>query len=309
MERPMSAFVLSATLHGVVIAVLLLLSYVASQQVQKAPRILELVAGAGDNYGARVAPKLGTPNGVKLDVPTPPQPEPVKEMPPEPAKADLVKPEPPPAPVPVPKKVETVAPTKPPETKAPDFKKQITRQVNRAVTKAKQQVEKERKAEEKRLAEEAKKKAAMMTKEEFDKLNKTKAASAKNPKVARIDAEGIAQGVLDGSTENKTGGAGGKALTNDSDDLSAAWISLLVQRVRTNFEPPPTVGETLAVTISFFSSADGALSNFKVTKSSGSKEFDNAVLAAIRKTQMPFRQDRKSETISLTFNARDLNDK
>src|SRR3954463_14135189 len=76
MDRPMSAFVLSATLHGVVIAILLLLSYAASQQVNPARPILELVAGAGHNYGARVAPKLGTPDGVKFDVPPTPKAEP-----------------------------------------------------------------------------------------------------------------------------------------------------------------------------------------------------------------------------------------
>ena len=91
-----SAFMLSAALHAVVVALALLLSYSASRRSEDAPKVFELVAGEGDNYLAREAPALGTP-GVKLNVPAtaaprvdvtpPPEPEPtpVKPAPTPPA--------------------------------------------------------------------------------------------------------------------------------------------------------------------------------------------------------------------------------
>src|SRR5688572_11506316 len=129
-DRPVSAFLLSTTLNSVVVGILLLLSYAANQQVKKMPRVLELVAGEGDNYMATAAPALGTPGGVKLDVPAPPAPkaEPVKV---EPVKAE-------PAPV-TPVKAAPVTPVKavpPPAPKKaaepPSFVRQIRNKVIRA---------------------------------------------------------------------------------------------------------------------------------------------------------------------------------
>ena len=69
------AFMLSLTLHAAVVAVLLFLSYAASPGNKEKPQVFELVAGAGDNYMATAAPALGSPGGVKLDLPAPAQPE------------------------------------------------------------------------------------------------------------------------------------------------------------------------------------------------------------------------------------------
>ena len=69
------AFMLSLALHGALVVVALLFSYALNQQVKNAPKVFELVAGAGDNYAATEAPALGSPNGVKLDLPPPPTPQ------------------------------------------------------------------------------------------------------------------------------------------------------------------------------------------------------------------------------------------
>ncbi len=86
------AFMLSLTLHGAIVAIVLFFTFAMHTQVKEQPKIFELVAGEGDNYMATEAPALGTP-GVKLNVPTPqtpapalkpePQPEP-EQSPPEP---------------------------------------------------------------------------------------------------------------------------------------------------------------------------------------------------------------------------------
>ena len=255
-DRPLGAFLLSAALHGVVIAVLVLLSYVANQQVRSMPKVLELVAGEGDNYGAKVAPAGKAP---------------------------------------VTKATES--------TTVPNFAREIRNKVIRAESKAKAEVQRERLAEAKRLAEEQKK----MTKEEFDRLNKTRAATPNlpPPKVAKSDEEGISKGVTGGSTENNVGGAGGKALVNDNDDVLTAYFSLFKQRVRREFEPPAGLNDTLVANVEVRSNADGSLSNPRITKSSGSKEFDAAVLDALRRVRMPVRPDGKSETIQFEFSARE----
>ena len=55
------AYGLSALLHGGVIALVLFFSYAATSVVKDEPKVLELVAGAGDNYAATAAPALGSP--------------------------------------------------------------------------------------------------------------------------------------------------------------------------------------------------------------------------------------------------------
>ena len=297
------AFLLSATLHAAVVGLLLLLSYAASHSARNLPKVLELVAGEGDNYGAKVAPALGVEGGIKVDVPAPPQPEPPK---PQPAKVEPVKAEPvtmTPAPTPTPPAPKmTPAPTKDGELPPPNFKKTITRQLIRAESQAKRDIARERAAEKKRLEEEAKK----MTKAEFDAKNKKADSKSPPTKIAKIDAEGIAKGVVGGSTENKTGGAGGKALTSDNDDVLAAYDALFKQRLRREFEAPPAMSDTLKVLMEIHSNVDGSITGARVVKSSGSREFDRAVLDAIRRVRMPARPPgRKAETVQFVFSARE----
>jgi colicin import membrane protein len=291
---------MSAALHGAVIALLLFFTYVVSTNVTPTPKVFELVAGEGDNFMAREAPALGTSSGVKVDIPPAPEPKPV---PPQPVPQEVA-PEIPATPLPTPK-VVTPTPPKPAEKTVPDFKKKLQREVIVAESKAKREIKKEREKEAKRVADEQKK----ISKEEFDRANKakgatpaTKTASTKAPK---IDAEGIAKGVVGGSTANKIGGAGGKALKTDNDDVLAAYDALFKQRLRAEFEPPPGLSDSLFVTIELRSNMDGSLTGARVVKGSGSSEFDRAVLDAIRRVRMPARPDRKSETIEFIFTMRE----
>jgi colicin import membrane protein len=287
-------FFLSTTLHVVVIVLLLLGAY-AFREPPPLTTIFEVVAGEGDNFAATVAPKLGTPGGLKIDFPAPlpVQPEPVRVTQPEPAPA------PPPAIMPPPPAKMTPAPTPkaatPPAPKR-TIAKEMLRQYLNGTNKAKREIAKER-AEEKRREEEARKRA---------EAQKAKAAAA-SAKAPRIDAEGIAKGVLDGSTENKVGGAGGKALRADTDDVLAAYFSMFKQRVRERFEPPPGLSDALSGKFEFTSSADGRISSVRVVKSSGSREFDNAVIEAIDRVRMPARPDKKTEAVEFTFAMRDAN--
>jgi colicin import membrane protein len=287
--------------------------YVWTAAPPEEAKVFELVAGEGDNYMAREAPALGAPGGVKVEIKQPAAPSPTPVIPVAPEATPLP---PVPQPTPPPKQV-TPAPAPKTEPPVPNFKKQLVRDMRdiiRGESKAKMQLKKEQDAEKKRLAEEKKKQAEdekRMTKEEFDRKNKMKtvaSASSKNSPVKKIDVDGIAKGVVGGSSNNKVGGAGGKALTNDNDDVLAGYDAIFKQRLRERFESPPGLSDSLKVTIEVRSSVDGTLSGARVVKTSGSNEFDQAVLDAIKRVRMPPRPDKKTETITFVFAMRERSD-
>jgi colicin import membrane protein len=291
------AILLSTMLHGIAVVLVLVLTYALHRQVQAPPKIFELVAGEGDNYAATAAPALGTPGGVTVDIPAPVAPK--------------VQPEPSP--------VMPAPPAAPPANDAiPDLAKNVKRiaakrQANLEAKNRAQAKAEERKAQAeaaRRAKAEAEAQQKRMTKEEFDRLNRGKSTPAPRGaapvKISRIDAEGIARGVVGGSTANKVGGAGGKALTRAEGDLLDAYFSLLKQRLYEALDKPPGLSDTLVAAVQFRIAADGTLSGAKIVRTSGSDEFDRAVLAAFAhvRTIGP-RPDKKSELLTLNFRMRE----
>jgi colicin import membrane protein len=316
-------FLQALALHGAAVALVLGLGFVAANREPEAARIIELVAGEGDNYAATEAPALGVEGGVKLSVPAavlrpdppallrPPEPEPEPEIAPAPV---TVPPPPAPAakapsnPVPAAEKVSSA----PGNEAVPNFKKKIQYEIVRGDAKAKLQLRREREAEQKRQAEERKRAAEdakRMTKEEFDRAQRAKGGGAKGApsKVARIDGEGIAKGVVGGSTANRKSGAGGKALTSTGEGVLDSYYAYFKRELRTAFEPPPGLSDSLKATLEVRSNPDGSLSNARIAVSSGSREFDQAVLAAVRRVRMPARpaEHRAAETFEFVFTMRD----
>lgn len=326
-------FLQALALHAVAAALALGLGFFAASREPDAPRIIELVAGEGDNYAATEAPALGVEGGVKLSVPAaaaprpepptllrPPEPEPEPEIapvvpatvapPPTPAAKAPPTPAPkaPPTPAPAAEKAPSAAGNEP----VPNFKKKIQYEIVRGDAKAKLQLRREREAEQKRLAEERKRAAEdakRMTKEEFDRAQRAKGGTAKGApaKVARVDGEGIAKGVVGGSTANRKGGAGGKALTSTGEGVLDSYYAYFKRELRSAFEPPPGLSDSLKATLEVRSNPDGSLTNARIAVSSGSREFDQAVLAAVRRVRMPARpaEHRAAETFEFIFTMRD----
>ena len=241
-----SAFALSALLHAGVVALVLLGIYYSQLHTPKRPVIFELVAGEGNNYAATEAPALGSPGGpVKLSIP--------KTVP---APAQVT-----------PKVIEESPPQLVPI--------QIPK-------KAKPQAKAEPAAEKSHLS-----------KAEFDRLHgksatpKTALASTRVAHVPRIDAQGIAKGVVGGSTANKTGGAGGKALRREEQSLVDSYIAFLSQQLHTAFDEakPPGLSDRLEAIVELRVLSDGTLSDAHIIQSSGSDEFDRAVLEAIARVR------------------------
>jgi colicin import membrane protein len=302
-----NAFFLSTFLHAGVVALIFLFSYLTSDSDKKPPKIFELVAGEGDNYMATEAPALGEPGGVKMppipvapvikSAPEPePQPEPVTRAP-QPVIQRAPEPKP--------------APTKKP---APDEIRDFSKDVKRISQKRQSRLEaadkKKREAEERKAREEALKKQRM-SKEEFDRLNKGSKSptGSASQKVARIDAEGIRRGVVGGSTANKEGGAGGKAMSREQADALDLYFSLLKQRLKEALDKPPGLSDSLVALVEVYIGADGRLGNPKIKRTSGSQEFDQAALEAVARVRsIGAKPDGKGEVLNIPFRMREDDD-
>jgi len=269
--RSPAAYVISALIHGAAALLILFFSYAANSVVQESPKIFELVAGAGDNYAAKAAPALGNLGAVKF---APAAPKPVAP----PIQA---------APMPAAKSAPP-KPAKPPDLVA-DLKRTEARREARLEARYQKQQEEERKR---------------ITQEEF--LRQQAAARAGTTKVSHIDAEGIREGVVGGSTENRTGGAGGRALTREEGSELEAYFSLLKARIKESHVPPEGVSDTLEARVEFFLSANGSLSRIRIVRPSGNFEFDRSVLEACEHTRsIGPRPDGRSEMVQMTFKMRE----
>ena len=296
------AFFVSTVLHGIIAIVIVVVGFMVQQRVEKAPKIFELVAGEGDNYMANVAAALGTEGGVKFAPPVAPV---AKPLPPEPTPVQA-------APEPVVERAPvTPAPKATPVKPAPadeirDFSKDVKRISSKRQKRLEDQDRKLREiAERKAKAAEVKR----MTKEEFDRQNKTKVASTKagvSPKISKIDAEGIAKGVLGGSTANKIGGAGGKALIREQGEALDLYFSYLKRRLKEELDKPPGLSDSLVAIVEVRIAANGLLSGAKISRSSGSEDFDHAALASIARVKsIGPRPDGKSEVLTIPFRMRE----
>lgn len=125
-------------------------------------------------------------------------------------------------------------------------------------------------------------------------------------KTPRIDAEGIANGVRGGSTANKKGGGGGKALTREEQSELNTYISFLINALKEAHQPPLGLSDKLVVKVTFDIAANGRISNPRIERSSGNREFDESALEAFRKVaSIGPTPDGKSDTWSVDFKMKD----
>ena len=251
-----SAFLTSLTLHGAVAGLIVFLTYYSVWQQGPPPVIFELVAGPPTAPDELVAPALGNSLApVKVDVPK-------VERPPE-------KPQP---------KIEEVVPTvktvetpPPPSDVVPPPKQ----------TKPKPDTS---------LLKEMKKNERVYFKDYLKKHPTPKpqppqvaAANPRTGKAPKIDYEGIAQGVRGGSTANKRGGGGGKAMTREEQSEFNTYISLLRNAILEAYVSPPGVNDKLVAVVTFDITSNGQILNPHITRSSGSRDYDESVLDALRR--------------------------
>jgi colicin import membrane protein len=261
---------LSFGLHAAIVGAIVLAAYLGRPKSPVA-QAFEVVVGEGDDYMATRAPKLGTPGGSKEETATKSSATPAQN----------------------------------------NYARKLLTAVYNGKAKAERQIRKEREAEAKQAAEEAKRAAVeaakreKLTKESFDKQNKTSPTptpKATTRNVARIDAEGIRKGVIGGFAENTTGGGGGKSLTAAERSVAEGYEALLLQRLKDELDRTPALDDGLQATAEFHVLANGRLTQARITRSSGNDAFDRAVLAAIAAVRMPERPKGFQEVVIVPFN-------
>lgn len=240
-------FGLSALLHLVALGSLIFLAW-WSQRVNDTPDVIfEVVAGPGDNYAATQAPTTTqevTPS-VNVDLPEPLP----KFVRPEPKP---LPPQPEPLP-PQPKPIERVPP-KPEPLKIEKAPEKPAPKIERAPTK-------------------------VSFKDFTSEHGAPKTPTRKAPKP--IQAKSIDINRLMAATSIITEGAGGTALTANEVSLSQRYVAMIVQRIRDALERAG-ISDVRDAGVRFSVSARGKISDARITRSSGSSEFDRAVLAAFQ---------------------------
>jgi len=248
------AFFLSLTLHGLLIALIIFFTYVVKEQIVDTPKILELVAGPGDNYAATEAPAPSpTTDAIMFELPD----QPIPEIIPTPAPVE---------PEPVIEPVIKKAPSK-------EVPKIVLQPLPKPIEKAPAKVEP------------PKPKPAMSI-EEFRKKNPQQKSPSQNPPKAKsISVRTIDSNSFANVASKSTAGAGGKAMTRDEGRLLDSYIALLLQRLRAAHEKPPGLSDLLQVRVRFNIAANGTLSSVTIVTSSGSADFDQSVLRAFAKVR------------------------
>jgi colicin import membrane protein len=280
--RSRNAYALSATLHAIIAAIAVALAYFAGRPPPSAPETFDVVAGAGDNYGATVAPALGLPGGIKLNIPTvaPPEtPSPEEALPTPDFSAVSIVTAPP---TPAPKAASTT-----------NFSKVVQRAAARRAARLEAKYRKQLEAEKRRQIS-------------YEQYQREHAGSqSSRSAVSQIDAEGLREGVVGGSTENKVGGAGGKALTREEGTLIEAYFAALKSRLHESFDEikPTDVSNSLSAQVAFVVGADGTIYDIHFLRTSGNAEFDQAVRDAFRRTaSLGPRPDHRTDEVQTEFN-------
>ncbi len=305
------AFWVSASLHGTLLALLIVLTLAVQNRKDDAPKVFELVAGEGEDFNATEAPSgseqgraetgeinFTSPTAVPIWTPPAAEPDPVPEPVREPAPPQVTKV----APVPEPVK-QTVTP---PPVPVPNFTKAIKKTIQRAEQKTDREIKKQREAE----ARAAKEKALAdkrMSHEEFLKSQGSKTSPSQRATAGgggtpgpRVDANGIKKGIT-GATGAGSKGAGGKALTATEGAAMERYFSMLITRLRDGHEKPGGVSDLLSAEVQFTLAANGAIASVRIVRSSGNADFDQSVLEAFSRVKMPARPDGKTDVQRLTF--------
>jgi colicin import membrane protein len=260
--RAPTAFFFSLLLHAAVVVSIVTLAFVVQQRTPPPVQIFELVAGPPTDLTATAAPALGSPDGtVEVKIPEPPAQAEPVVAEPSPSNSEAARPA---------TRTETKAVAT--ATKAPSLKEsQLT--YNQYVKK-------------------------------YGKPAPSKSGGSGPPRstaAPKINAKGIAEGVLGGSASSK-GGGGGTALTAAQRSTLEGYIARLVTALRQNHEKPPGLSDLLSADVEFLIAADGTISRVHVVRSSGNAAFDESCVEAFaRMGSVGPKPDGKSDTWVLTF--------
>ncbi len=102
------------------------------------------------------------------------------------------------------------------------------------------------------------------------------------------------------------GGQGGTALTRPEQDMLANYIAQLIRALQLAHEKPPGLSDQLEAQVTFSIAANGDISNVRITRSSGDRDFDQSALDAFRRARsIGPTPNRKADTWTIRFRVRD----
>lgn len=281
------ALIVSVTLHALIAAGVFFTTYYLAKKQEEQPKIIELVGGPPTDIYSTEAPRKGN-KPITFDLPEVEEPLGENE---EPEAAD-------------PKPAE-VAPT-PPAKEAPP-----TITPPKVTPKTQPKIVEKSKTAEAKPKTKAKLTEKKISYDEFAKKNPGLKNTAKTGKTGsktgkanykKVDVAGIAGGMVGGSLKS-TGGGGGKALTREEQDRMDTYKSYLFQEIqRTASEDSAGINDQLMAKVTFDISAGGVISNPRIARSSGSREFDDFALNVFRRMpKLPPTPDRKAYTWTVNF--------
>jgi colicin import membrane protein len=264
-ERASNAFLLSLTLHAGVVLAIAALAFAVHQSRPPPMQIFELVAGPPTDPMATEAPALGTPDG-QVDV----------KIPEPPARSE-------PAPLePAPPQPEISQPAVRPQTK--------TTAIGKTPARVESQLSYDQYVK------------------KYGKPTPSKSGSSGSGRataVPKINAKGIAGGLVGGSPNSK-GGQGGTALTAAQHSALDAYMSRLVAALRQNHEKPPGLSDLLNADVEFLIAPDGSISHVHIVRSSGNTAFDLSCIETFQRVgSVGPKPDGRSATWTTTFRMKD----
>lgn len=229
--------------------------------------------------------------------------------PPPPAEPAPTPPPPQPAPVPVPVPVQAPPPRVAPPPAEPDIATQRAERRKAEAARKKAEIELEKEAERKRLAADKQKRAE----DERKKRQQAALQAAQEARAAKLDNERLARqreenlrrmmGQAGGAT---TGTATGTAAQSAAP--STAYVGRLVALIRSNLVyTGSTAEDNNAAEVEVSAAANGSIIARRLVKSSGHKDWDEAVLRAIDRTaRLPRDTDgRVPPQLIITFRPRE----
>lgn len=122
------------------------------------------------------------------------------------------------------------------------------------------------------------------------------------PGVGRIDLSAVL-----GGTGGESGGGAPKGAESRSLEGSAmaGYFDEFLSRLRGAHEKPAGLSDLLSAEVELTLAADGSVSGLRFARASGDANFDRSVLDAFARVRMPARPDKKTDRLRITFRMRD----
>ncbi len=131
-----------------------------------------------------------------------------------------------------------------------------------------------------------------------NKISPTNKRRSKKRNQIKVDKIAIEKSSLDSisiSTDTST--------SSEMQDILSSYVTQIHNIVHANWKIPTVDRDEISVRVSFNVSRSGAISNIRIVRSSGNKDYDDSTIRALKSVRIPAPPDRKEHTITINFEA------